>query len=39
MIRNSEPLSMAEVIEYVRKGEESETEIIGFIKGIISWFS
>ena len=23
---------MAEVIEYVRKGEESETEIIGFIK-------
>ncbi len=32
MIKNSEPLSMAEVIEYVRKGEESETEIIGFIK-------
>jgi len=32
MIKNSEPLSMAEVIEYIKKGEESETEIVGFIK-------
>jgi len=32
MIKNSEPLSMAEVIEYIKKGEETETEIIGFIK-------
>ena len=30
MIRNSEPLSMAEVLEYIKKGEE--TEVIGFIK-------
>jgi len=32
MIKNSEPLSMAEVIEYLKKGGESEAEIIGFIK-------
>jgi DNA-directed RNA polymerase subunit F len=32
MIKNSEPLSMTEVIEYLKKSEESETEIIGFIK-------
>jgi DNA-directed RNA polymerase subunit F len=32
MIKNSEPLSMAEVVEYIKKSEESETEIIGFIK-------
>jgi DNA-directed RNA polymerase subunit F len=31
MIKNSEPLSMAEALEYVKKGE-AETEIIGFIK-------
>jgi DNA-directed RNA polymerase subunit F len=31
MIKNSEPLSMAEVLEYAKKGE-SETEIVGFIK-------
>jgi len=32
MIKNTEPLSMAEVIEYVKKDRESGTEIIGFIK-------
>ncbi|VVB83522.1 RNA polymerase Rpb4 [uncultured archaeon] len=32
MILNSEPLSMAEVIEYAKKDEESDTEIIEFIK-------
>jgi DNA-directed RNA polymerase subunit F len=32
MIKNSEPLSMAEALEYAKKSEESETEIIGFIK-------
>ncbi|OGJ13366.1 hypothetical protein A3K82_00550 [Candidatus Pacearchaeota archaeon RBG_19FT_COMBO_34_9] len=32
MIKNNEPLSMAEINEYVKKDEESETEIIGFIK-------
>lgn len=32
MIKNSEPLSMAEVIEYIKKGGEGETEVIGFIK-------
>jgi len=32
MIKNSEPLSMAEVIEYIKKAGESETEIVGFIK-------
>ena len=32
MIKNSEPLSMAEVIEYIKKGGESESEIVGFIK-------
>ncbi|MDD5012102.1 MAG: hypothetical protein PHQ66_00435 [Candidatus Nanoarchaeia archaeon] len=31
MIISSEPLSMAEAIEYVKK-DESETEIVGFIK-------
>ncbi len=30
MIKNSEPLSMAEVLEYIKKGEE--TEVAGFIK-------
>jgi len=32
MIKNIEPLSMAEVIDYVKKDDENETEIIGFIK-------
>jgi len=32
MIKNSEPLSMAEVIEYVKKSGEGEAEIVGFIK-------
>ncbi|MCK9568347.1 hypothetical protein M0R72_05340 [Candidatus Pacearchaeota archaeon] len=32
MIRNSEPLSMAEVVELVEKENEDELEIIGFIK-------
>lgn len=32
MIKNSEPLSMAEVVEYLKKNEEGETEIMGFIK-------
>jgi len=32
MIKNSEPLSMAEVIEYLKKSGESESEIVGFIK-------
>jgi DNA-directed RNA polymerase subunit F len=32
MIKNSEPLSMAEVLEYTKKSEENETGIISFIK-------
>jgi DNA-directed RNA polymerase subunit F len=32
MIRNSEPLSMVEVIELIKTDGENETEIIGFIK-------
>ena len=32
MIKNNEPLSMAEVIEYAKKDSESGKEIIGFIK-------
>lgn len=32
MIKNSEPLNMAEVLEYIKKDKESETEIIAFIK-------
>jgi len=31
-IKNSEPFSMAEAIEYIRKDDEKETEIIEFIK-------
>ncbi len=31
MIKNNEPLSMAEVLEYAKK-DGSETEVIGFIK-------
>jgi DNA-directed RNA polymerase subunit F len=31
MIINSEPLSMAETIEYIKK-DENATEIVGFIK-------
>ncbi|MCK5624595.1 hypothetical protein KAI04_02020 [Candidatus Pacearchaeota archaeon] len=32
MIKNNEPLSMAEAIEYAEKDAESGKEIIGFIK-------
>lgn len=32
MIKNSESLSMAEVLEYIKKDGENETEVIGFIK-------
>jgi len=32
MIKNSEPFSMAESLEYIKKDDEKETEIIGFIK-------
>ena len=32
MIKNSEPLSMAESLEYVKKDEGSGAEVIGFIK-------
>jgi DNA-directed RNA polymerase subunit F len=32
MIKNNEPLSMAEVNEYLQKDREEEKEIIGFIK-------
>ena len=32
MIKNSEVLSMAEAIEFIKKDEEKETDIIGFIK-------
>jgi DNA-directed RNA polymerase subunit F len=32
MIKNSEPLSMAEVVEFVEKENEDESNIIGFIK-------
>jgi len=32
MIKNNEPLNMAEVTEYLKKNEENKTEVIGFIK-------
>lgn len=32
MIINNRPLSMGEVIEYIKKDKGSETEVIGFIK-------
>jgi DNA-directed RNA polymerase subunit F len=32
MIKNSEPLSMTEVVEYIKKGGEGEAEVVGFIK-------
>jgi DNA-directed RNA polymerase subunit F len=32
MIKNSEVLSMAEAIEFIKKDEEKETDIVGFIK-------
>jgi len=32
MIKNNEPLSMAEAIKYAKKDSESEKEIMGFIK-------
>jgi len=35
MIKNEEPLSMSEVMGYVKKDEGSGTEIIGFIKKFV----
>ena len=35
MIENIEPLSMAEVIEYLKKNKDSETDAIGFIKKFV----
>ena len=32
MIKNSESLSMAESIDFIKKDEEKETDIVGFIK-------
>ena len=32
MIEKNEPLSMVEVIEYLKKNKDSETDTIGFIK-------
>lgn len=32
MIKNSEPLSMAEVVEFVEKENEDELNVVGFIK-------
>jgi DNA-directed RNA polymerase subunit F len=32
MIKNNESVSMAEALEYIKKDEEAETEIVGFIK-------
>ncbi len=31
MIKNSEPLSMAEALEYIKQDGENESEIVGFI--------
>jgi DNA-directed RNA polymerase subunit F len=31
-IKNSESLSMTEALEYIKKDEEKETDIVGFIK-------
>ena len=35
MIKNSEPLSIAEALEYIKKDESGETEIIGFAKKFV----
>jgi len=35
MIKNTEPLSAAEVVEYIKKGEDSETNIKNFIKKFV----
>ncbi len=32
MIKNNEPLSMVEVLDYVKKTENAETDVITFIK-------
>jgi DNA-directed RNA polymerase subunit F len=32
MIKNSEPLSMAESVEFIKEDEGKETDVIGFIK-------
>ncbi len=36
MIKNNKPLSMTETSAYLRKDNESETEIVGFIKKFIT---
>ena len=35
MIKNNEPLSMVEVAEYVKKIEDSEIDLTGFIKKFV----
>jgi DNA-directed RNA polymerase subunit F len=35
MIKSNEPLSMVEVIEYLKKGKDSETDVKGFIKKFV----
>jgi len=35
MIKNNEQLSMVEVVEYIKKTEDSEKDLIGFIKKFI----
>jgi DNA-directed RNA polymerase subunit F len=32
MIKNSEPLSMAESLDYIKSDGEKETDVVGFIK-------
>jgi len=32
MIKNTEPISMAEALEYIKESGEKDSEIIGFIK-------
>lgn len=32
MIKSSEPLSMTEVLEYVKESGDKETDVVGFIK-------
>ena len=35
MIKSNEPLSMAEVTEYLKKNKDKETDVIGFIKKFV----
>lgn len=35
MIKNTIPLSMAESINYIKKSEKSDTDVVGFIKKFI----